>query len=145
MRSLLYLLLLALSTAVMADTYNEWVKSLSSCMQPCFNDFFDDIAKSKCGGDAAKSSKPSDINCICQSGTFQSSKQGKASITDCVAAKCQNPADQLEVALGSYTQMCLNQVNSDGTVPNSQGSVLSLRTSDMILLSGGAMILQAVL
>jgi hypothetical protein len=31
---------------------------------------------------------------------------------------CPDAASQLQTVLGSYTQLCLNQVNSDGSVPS---------------------------
>ncbi|KAH1495059.1 hypothetical protein LV164_006299 [Aspergillus fumigatus] len=146
MRSI-FLLCLALSTTVLASpsiSYNKWVASLPSCMQPCFNTFFANIAETKCGKGASSSTKPSDIHCICQSGTFTSSNGYAPSIADCASALCPDAESQLQTVLGSYTQLCLSQVNSDGSVP-SLGSTTVVSGLDAILVSGGIALLQCVL
>ncbi|RHZ56151.1 uncharacterized protein CDV56_105791 [Aspergillus thermomutatus] len=147
MRSIFYLLLLTFSATVLASSsisYNKWVKNLPSCMQSCFNDFFTNFAQDKCGKGASTSSKPSDINCICQAGSFTSSKANAPSIADCASAKCSDAASQLQLVLGSYTQFCLSQVNSDGSVP-SLGSTVSVSGLDVILVSGSIALLQCAL
>ncbi|GFF31315.1 hypothetical protein IFM61606_04899 [Aspergillus udagawae] len=147
MRSLFFLLLLTFSATVLASSstsYNKWVKSLPSCMQPCFNDFFTNSAQGKCGKGASTSSKPSDINCICQSGSFTSSNGNAPSIADCASALCPDAASQLQTVQGSYTQLCLSQVNSDGSVP-SLGSTTPVSGLDVILASGGIALLQCIL
>ncbi|GIJ83290.1 hypothetical protein Asppvi_002109 [Aspergillus pseudoviridinutans] len=147
MRSIFFLLLLTFSATVLASSstsYNNWVKGLPSCMQPCFNDFFTNSAQGNCGKAASTSSKPSDINCICKSGSFTSSNGNAPSIADCTSALCPDAASQLENVLGSYTQFCLSQVNSDGSVP-SLGSTILVSILDGILVSGGIALLQCLL
>ncbi|GAQ10231.1 hypothetical protein ALT_7552 [Aspergillus lentulus] len=147
MQSIFFLLFLTFSAVVLATSstsYNKWVENLPSCMQPCFNTFFTNIAQAKCGKGASSSTKPSDINCICQSGTFTSTNGIAPSIADCASVLCPDAASQLQTVLGSYTQLCLNQVNSDGSVP-SLGSTTPVSGLDAILVSGGIALLQCVL
>ncbi|KAF7122603.1 hypothetical protein CNMCM5793_000628 [Aspergillus hiratsukae] len=147
MRSIFFPLLLTFSATVVASSfpsYNKWVESLPSCMQPCFNEFFTVFAQPRCSKGASTSNKPSDINCICQSGSFTTSAGNVPSIADCASALCPDAASQLQLVLGSYTQLCLSQVNSDGSVP-SLGSTLPVSGLDAILVSGSIALLQCVL
>ncbi|RHZ62502.1 hypothetical protein CDV55_104070 [Aspergillus turcosus] len=136
MRSIFFLLLTFSATVLASSSpsYNNWVKSLPSCMQPCFSTFFTVFAQPSCGKGASTSSKPSDINCICQAGTFTSSVGNVPSIADCASALCPDAASQLQLVLGSYTQLCLVQVNSDGSVPSLGMSVRFCRRALLIFV-----------